>query len=74
MREPDQSAGPTVSAVLTDGPLNGLSVDVELVEARPPSTVELRADDGTTCRYCLSEWTQAGPSALCSLSLSRLAR
>ena len=66
MREPEQPAGPTVSAVLTDGPLKGLCVDVELVEARPPSTVELRADDGTTCRYCLAEWTQAGPSALYS--------
>ena len=66
MREPEQPAGPTVSAVLTDGPLKRLCVDVELVEARPPSTVELRADDGTTCRYCLAEWTQAGPSALYS--------
>jgi len=66
MREPEPPAGPTVSAVLTDGPLKGLSVDVELVEARPPSTVELGADDDTTCRYCLSEWTQAGPSALYS--------
>jgi hypothetical protein len=44
----------------------GRSVDVELVEARPPSTVELRADDDTTCRYCLAEWTQAGQSALYS--------
>jgi hypothetical protein len=50
MREPDQPAGPTVSAVLTDGPLKGRSVDFALVEARPPSTVELRADDDTTCR------------------------
>jgi hypothetical protein len=66
MREPEQPAGPTVSAVLTDGPLKGRRVDVELVEARPPSTVELRADDDTICRYCLAEWTQAGPSALYS--------
>jgi hypothetical protein len=66
MREPEQPAGPTISAVLTDGPLKGRSVDVQLVEARPPSTVEVRADDDTTCRYCLAEWTQAGPSALYS--------
>ena len=66
MREPEQSAGSTISAVLTDGPLKGRSVEVELVEARPPSTVEVRADDHTTCRYCLAEWTQAGPSALYS--------
>jgi hypothetical protein len=64
MRDPEQPAGPTISAVFTDGPLKGRSVEVALVEARPPSTVGLRADDDTTCRYCLAEWTQAGPSAL----------
>jgi hypothetical protein len=63
MREPEQPGGSTISAVLSDGPLKGRSVDVELVQARPPSTVEVRADDDTTCRYCLAEWTQAGPSA-----------
>ena len=63
MSEPGQAAGPTISAILTDGPLKGRSVDVELVEARPPSTVEVRADDDTTCRYCLSEWEQSGPTA-----------
>jgi hypothetical protein len=66
MREFERSAAPTISAVLTDGPLKGRSVDVELVEARPPSTVEVRADDDTTYRYCLAEWTQAGPCALYS--------
>ena len=63
MPEHEPPAGPTISAVLTDGPLQGRSVDVELVEARPPSTVEVRADDDTTCRYCLTEWTQSGPTA-----------
>lgn len=63
MSEPEQPAAPTISAILTDGPLKGRRVDVGLVEARPPRTVEVSADDGTTCRYCLSEWTQAGPSA-----------
>jgi len=63
MGGPDQPAAQTISAILVDGPLKGRSVDVELVEARPPRTIELPADDGTTCRYCLSEWTQAGPSA-----------
>lgn len=57
-------SGPTVRAILTDGPLGGRSVDAEIVEARPPSTIEVRADDGTTCRYCLAEWTQSGPEAL----------
>ena len=63
MSEPAQPAGPTVTAILTDGPLHGRAVDVELVEARPPSTVEVRADDDTLCRYCLSEWSQSGPTA-----------
>ena len=63
MSEPEQPAGPTISAILIDGPLEGRRLDVELVEARPPRTVEVRADDETTCRYCLSEWTQSGPSA-----------
>jgi len=22
------------------------------------------ADDGSTCRYCLAQWTQSGPSAV----------
>jgi hypothetical protein len=63
MRDSQDSPPPTVTAVLVDGPLQGRSVDAEIVEARPPSTIEVRADDGTTCRYCLAEWTQSGPSA-----------
>jgi hypothetical protein len=66
MREPEPPIGSTISAVLTDGPLEGRSVEVGLFEARPPPTVEVRADDGSTCRYCLTEWTQSGPSALYS--------
>ena len=57
-----ENTGPTVVAVLVDGPLEGTTIDVEVVEGRPPRTVELR-DAGGTCRYCLAEWTQAGPSA-----------
>ena len=63
MREPEPPIGSTVSAVLIDGPLKGRSFEVGLVEARPPHTVEVRADDDTTCRYCLTEWTQSGPVA-----------
>jgi hypothetical protein len=59
-----EPSGPTISAILTDGPVGGRSVDVEIVEGRPPRTIEVRADDGSTCRYCLAEWTQAGPEAL----------
>ncbi|MET0684869.1 MAG: hypothetical protein ABW060_06105 [Solirubrobacteraceae bacterium] len=58
------SPGPTVTAILSDGPLSGRSVDAEVTQGRPPSTIEVLADDGTTCRYCLAEWTQSGPEAV----------
>ena len=50
-------------AELEDGPLAGRHIDVDVVEGRPPKTLDVAADDGTTCRYCLAEWAQAGPSA-----------
>ena len=56
--------GPTVTAALDDGPLNGTRVEVDVVEGRPPSTVDVPDGDGSTCRYCLAEWTQSGPSAV----------
>jgi len=52
-----------VIAELEDGPLAGRHIDVDVVEGRPPKTLDVAADDGTTCRYCLAEWAQAGPSA-----------
>jgi hypothetical protein len=61
--EPDSYA-PTVIAKLTDGPLEGTSIDAPVVQGRPPSIVEVPGDDGRTYRYCLAEWTQAGPSAV----------
>jgi hypothetical protein len=33
------------------------------VEGRPPSTIDVPADNGSTCRYCLAEWAQSGSSA-----------
>ncbi len=60
------SDGSTIAAQLIDGPLEGRSIDAEVVQGRPPSTVEVAADDGTTCRYCLTQWAQSGPSALYS--------
>jgi len=53
-----------VIAELEDGPLAGRHIDVDVVEGRPPKTLDVAADDGTTCRYCLAEWAQAGPSAV----------
>lgn len=59
-REP----GPTITAVLEGGPLGGRRIDTEVVEGRPPKTIDLRADDGSTCRYGLADWAQAGSSAV----------
>ena len=59
-----QEAGPTITAVLDDGPLRGEHIEAQVVEGRPPSTIDVPADDGSTCRYCLAEWVQSGPSAV----------
>jgi hypothetical protein len=61
---PDQEVGPTITAVLDDGPLRGVRIEAEVVEGRPPSTVNVPADDGSACRYCLADWVQSGPSAV----------
>ena len=45
----------TVTAVLEGGPLDGRRVDADVVEGRPAKTIDVPADDGTTCRYCLAE-------------------
>ena len=55
--------GPTITAVLEGGPLDGRRIDIAVVEGRPPKTMDVPADDGSTCRYCLAEWAQGGPSA-----------
>jgi hypothetical protein len=59
----DQARGSTITARLDDGPLQGIRIEAQVVEGRPPSTVDVGADDGSTCRYCLAEWAQSGPSA-----------
>ena len=61
---PPREAGPTIIAVLEGGPLAGRRLEAEVVEGRPPRTIDVEADDGSTCRYCLAEWAQAGPSAV----------
>jgi hypothetical protein len=50
--------GPTITATL-----EGTSIEAEVVEGRPPKTIDLPAPDGSTCRYCLADWSQGGPSA-----------
>ena len=43
--------------------MHGDRIDVEVVEGRPPKTLDLTADDGSTCRYVLAGWMQSGDSA-----------
>jgi hypothetical protein len=61
---PDQDRGPTITAALDDGPLRGTRIEAQVVEGRPPSTLDVPADDGSMYRYCLAEWAQTGPSAV----------
>ena len=60
---PGPQAGPTITAVLEGGPLEGRRLETQLVEGRPPKTIDVPADDGSMFRYCLAEWVQSGPSA-----------
>ncbi len=52
----------TITAMLQDGPLADRRVEAEVVEGRPPKTLDL-PDEGGTCRYCLEGWVQSGQSA-----------
>jgi hypothetical protein len=47
-----------MQALLTDGPLQGESIEVEAVEGRPPMTVDLQNEGDGTLRYCLLELNQ----------------
>jgi hypothetical protein len=64
VRASGQDVGPTITAALDDGPLRGKRLETQVVQGRPPSTIDAPADDGTTCRYCLAEWVQSGPRAV----------
>lgn len=55
--------GPTIRAMLGDGPLAGGSIQTEVLEGRPPKTIDVPVDDGSACRYCLAEWAQSGRAA-----------
>ena len=59
----ESETGPTITAVLKRGPLAGRRIDVDVVEGRPPKTIDVPADDGSSCRYCLEDWVQTGSSA-----------
>jgi hypothetical protein len=53
----------TIVATLKGGPLSKRRVDAEIVQGRPPMTLDLEDDDGGTCRYCLESLVQGGESA-----------
>ena len=55
--------GPTVTARLQDGPLEGSVIETEVVEGRPRMTIDAPAPDGSICRYCLEDLVQTGRSA-----------
>jgi hypothetical protein len=61
---PVAEVGPTITATLKDGPLGGSRIEAEMVEGRPPKTIDAPGDDGSTCRYCLAGWVQSGRSAI----------
>jgi hypothetical protein len=61
---PAAESGPTVIALFEDGPLKGSRTEVEVIEGRPPKTIDSQAPDGSTCRYCLAGWEQSGQSAV----------
>ena len=63
-RAPALEARTTITAALDDGPLRGKRIETLVLEGRPPSTVDVPAADGSTCRYCLAQWAQSGPSAV----------
>jgi hypothetical protein len=60
----ETETGPTITAVLQRGPLAGRRIEADVVEGRPPKTIDVRTDDGSTCRYCLADWAQTGPTAI----------
>jgi hypothetical protein len=55
-----------ITAFFSDGPLKGKHMQTDVIQGRPPATVESTAPDGSTCRYCLAEWEQSGDSAVYS--------
>ena len=54
-----------ITARLADGPLKGERMEVDMVQGRPPMTIDVpAADDDGTCRYCLDALVQDGHSAV----------
>jgi len=43
--------------------MQGKTVEVEVVEGRPPKTIDIPDEKGGVSRYCLAQWTQEGMTA-----------
>ena len=43
--------------------MEGRTLEVDVVEGRPPKTIDVPDDNGGAYRYCLSQWTQEGMTA-----------
>ncbi len=43
--------------------MQGKKVEVEAVEGRPHTTIDVRDERGGACRYCLTQLTQEGMTA-----------
>jgi len=63
MRPTLAERAPTVTATLADGPMAGRSIETGVIEGRPPKVIDVPIDNGS-CRYCLAQWAQSGPSAI----------
>ena len=57
-KRPSADIGPTVTAMFSDGPLEGTSIEAEVVEGRPAKTIDVPAQDRSACRYCFAGWVQ----------------
>ena len=55
--------GPTITAKFEDGPMSGTTLEVEVVQGRPPSTIDVEGPRRVATRYCLADWVQSGDSA-----------
>jgi len=62
MRSTLAERAPTITATLADGPEAGRTIETGVIEGRPPKVIDVPVDNGS-CRYCLAEWAQSGPSA-----------
>ena len=51
-----------MQALLKDGPLKGMAVNIEAVEGRPPTTIEVSGETAAY-RYCLTQLNQEGMTA-----------